>query len=112
MAFSFADLLATPPVLPPVPVAIGGLDQPLLIHQFTMDQLAEMSDDKTHDGDSEKKLRVQVVKFLNGHDAVVTDEECAALSKLFASWQVREIYHKAMKLNGYGPEAMREAEKN
>ena len=112
MAFSFSDLKANRPKLEPVPVDIGGLAEPLLIHQFTMNELSELTDEAKQEPDDEKRLRIQIVKLLNGPGTDVTDEDCAELSRIFTSWQLREIYQKSLTLNGHGPEALREAEKN
>lgn len=112
MAFRFSELKANCPKLEPVPVEIGGLQEPLLIHLFTMNELAALTDESKLSADDETRLRVQVVGFLNGPGAEVTEEDCAALSEVFAIWQIREIYQKALRLNGHGPEALREAEKN
>ena len=111
MAFTFDDLVAEPPVFKPVEVPITGLEQPLLIHVFTMDQMAKIVEQVDCE-DAEEKLRMQVVYFLRGAAEVPTPEDCAKLSGIFAGFQVREIYTKALRLNGFGPEAMREAEKN
>ena len=112
MSFSFAHLKENKPKLEPVPVDIGGLAEPLLIHQFTMNELAALTDESKLSKDDETRMRVQVVGLLNGPGTEVTEDDCAALSKIFTIWQIREIYQKALKLNGYGPEALREAEKN
>ena len=112
MSFTFADLKQNRPKLEPVPVEITGLSEPLLIHQFTMNQMAEVLEAKDGSQDEEKVVRNQVLRFLNGADYEPTDEDRDALVNIFAGWQVREIYLKSLKLNGYGPDSLREAEKN
>lgn len=112
MAFSFADLKENPPKLPPVEVPIEGFSEPLLIHQFTLSELEKLDDDISEGDDAERRLRTQVVQMLNGPGVPVTDEDRNALSKIFAGWQLRKIFAAGMKLNGLGPEALREAEKN
>lgn len=111
MAITFAQLKEKPFVLEPVEVQVGGLPEPLLIHQFTMNQMTELMEHE-EDGDSELLLRNQVLRFLNGFAHVPTEEDREQLGELFASWQLREIYNKAVRLNGYGPEALRDASKN
>lgn len=96
--------------LEPVEVRIGGLDEPILIHQFTVNDIKKL--DEGLGEDVELQLRKKVLRFLNGLDADVSEEACAELGDYFAGWQVREIFTKAIKLNGFGPEALREAEKN
>lgn len=111
MALTLDDLIAKPPVFKPQEVNITGIDEPLLIHVFTMDQMAKISEVAQSD-DEEQKLRMQVIYFLRGMDADPSPEDCAKLSEIFTGFQVREIYTKAFRLNGFGPEALREAEKN
>lgn len=111
MALTLDDLIARPQVLKPAEVEISGLDEKLLIHVFTMDQVSELIE-SIEDEDPEQKLRKQVVMFLRGVDARPSAEDCAALSKIFTGFQLREIYTKAFRLNGFGPDALREAEKN
>lgn len=110
-SISYDQLLQSPPKLQPVPVSITGIDHPLLIHQFTMDQAAVV-DEKAADVDKELRLSKQVLLFLRGIDYAPTAEDCKRLGSVFSAWQIREIFTKAMKLNGFGPEALREAQKN
>jgi hypothetical protein len=110
-SLSYDQLLQNGVTLPPVPVTITGIDKPLLVHQFTMDQI-EAVNEKAKDDDAEKSLRKQVIFFLRGVDCEPTDDDCKKLGGVFSGWQIREIYTKAMKLNGFGPDSLREAEKN
>ncbi len=116
MALDLDALKQKPPVLKPFEVDITGVDEPVIIHAFTMDQLTEMvkvtEAGEPVDGDNEQLVRKKVVGFMRGPGAEITEEDCASLSRIFSSWQLREIYVKAHKLNGFGPEALREAEKN
>jgi hypothetical protein len=112
MSLTFSHLKQIRPQLEPVPVDIGGLSQPLLVHQFTMSQMAKVLEANDGSKDDEIVVRNQVLKFLNGADYEPTDEDRTALVNIFAGWQVREIYLKSLKLNGYGPDSLREAEKN
>jgi hypothetical protein len=116
MALDLDSLKQKPPVLKPFEVEITGIDEPVIIHAFTMDELAEMMKateaGESVEGDNEHLIRKKVVGFLRGPGAEITDDDCASLSRIFSSWQLREIYVKAHKLNGFGPEALREAEKN
>lgn len=108
---SYDQLLQDGVHLPPVPVQVTGIEKPLLVHQFTMDQI-ESVNEKSKDDDAEKSLRKQVIFFLRGAGVEPTDDDCKKLGSVFSAWQMRELYTKAMKLNGFGPEALREAEKN
>jgi hypothetical protein len=108
---SYDQLIQDGVKLEPVPVNITGLSKPLLIHQFTMDQIEEV-DEKSKDEDNERALRKHVLFFLRGIDCKPTDDDIKGLSKNFTVWQLREIFTKAMKLNGFGPDSLREAEKN
>jgi hypothetical protein len=111
MAKSFKDLQAYAPSLKPFEVAITGLDEPILIHAFTVTEL-----DKTAAAmegmDDTTAFRTQVVLLLNGSDHEVTDKDREDVARIFSLWQLREIFNKGLKLNGQGPEALREAEKN
>jgi hypothetical protein len=111
MAISFADLIEKPFVLPPVEVDITGLPEALLVHQFTMNQMAELMEHE-EGAEPELVLRNQVLQFLNGFDYSPTEEARSQLGDMFASWQLRELYNKAIRLNGFGPEALRDAQKN
>lgn len=110
MAISYAEFKKNPLVLAPVEVKLSFLDEPILIHQFTMAQMQVI--DAENDGDAEKNIRKQVLRFLSGFDVSINDDDINELGELFTGWQVREIYLAAIKLNGYGPSALREAEKN
>lgn len=110
VAQRYADFKTKKVMLLPVPVSITGIEVPLLIHQFTMSEMEQLEKDR--DEDPEVHVRKQVLRFLNGLDVEITKDDCDELGKFFAGWQVREIFTKALKLNGFGPEAMREAEKN
>lgn len=110
-SISYDQLLQSPPNMQPVPVEITGIEQPILVHQFTMDEI-KLLGENAKDDDEEKSLRKQVLIFLRGIQYQPTDEECQKLGSVFAGWQMREIYTKAMRLNGFGPEALREAQKN
>lgn len=112
-AKSFDDLLAAGASLKPVPVSIEGLDDQVLIHQFTWDQFRELfeSDKPDDDADQEAHIRTQVLKLLRGPDCEPTAEDCASLGKIFTVAQVREIYNKGLRLNGFGAAALRDAEK-
>ena len=106
----YQDLLAIKPVLEPVDTPIAGLSEPLKLHLFTWDDYAEKV---MKDGDdSEKTVMTQVLYFLGGLEADVSDEARQQLKKTFASWQIRDIYQKGMRLNGSGPDAVRDALKN
>lgn len=113
MALTLDDIIKSPHLhkLKPFEVAITGIDEPVLIHAFTLDEMREFSqEDDTED--SEQSVFKKVATLMRGPGAVVTEADCEAMSKIFTSWQVREIYYKGMKLNGFGPDALREAEKN
>ncbi len=111
MAISFSQLKEKPFILGPVEVQVTGFPEPLLVHQFTMNQMAILMDGQVEE-DKELSLRNQVLRFLNGFDYEPNDEDRKLLGELFASWQLREIYNKAVRLNGFGPDALRDAEKN
>ncbi len=116
-AISYDQFLQSPAKLKPAPVNVAGLDQPILVHQFTMDEVellnkkTALAADATED-EKEKSLRKQVLYFLRGLSADPSDDDCQKLSEVFSGWQLRDIYKKAMKLNGFGPDSLREAEKN
>ena len=110
-SISYDQYLQNGAKLEPVPVEITGVPQPLLIHQFTMDQI-ETLNEKSKDDDPEKSLRKQVLFFMRGIDSEPSDDDWKRLGSVFTGWQIREVYTKAMKLNGFGPESLREAEKN
>lgn len=109
-AKSYAELKLALVKLQPVAVEITGIESPLLIHQFTMNEIEKI--DAEQDENAERHIRKKVLRFLNGMDAEITEQDCTDLGLYFTGWQVREIYTKALKLNGFGPEALREAEKN
>ncbi len=111
MAISYAQIKSAPVLLEPAEVQITGLPEPLLIYQFTMNQIKKLMEAGGGE-DNEIALRKQVLKFLNGFDYEPTDEDCEELGDIFAGWQLREIYSKALKLNGFGADALRNAEKN
>lgn len=108
---SYDQFLAAPHKLKPVPVPVAGLEQSLLIHQFTIDEIQRLNE-LSKDDDAERSLRKQVIYFLRGLDCTPSDDDLAKLSAVFSGWQIRDVYTKAMKLNGFGPDSMREAEKN
>lgn len=112
MAFSLKDLQAARAALPPVPVKMSWMDEPLLIHQFTINDIKAFDSEAADIADQEHRIRYQIIKLLNGPLAKVTQEDCDSLGEIFTGWQIREIFHKGLKLNGQGPEALREAEKN
>jgi hypothetical protein len=111
MATSYAQLKNSPVQLEPAEVSISGIAEPLLIHQFTMNQIKKLMEAGNGE-DNEIALRKQVLKFLNGFDCQPSDKDCDELGDIFAGWQLREIYSKALKLNGFGADALRNAEKN
>lgn len=111
MAWSFEDLKRNRPKLQPVPVPIEGIDEPVLIHQFTLSELESFGETNA-DEDPEKTLRTNVLRLLKGFGQEITDEDRASLSEIFAGWQLRQIFTAGLKLNGQGPAALREAEKN
>jgi hypothetical protein len=105
----YKDLLLNKPVLEPVETSIIGLAEPLHIHLFTMDDYEKVT---TGGSDVEQNVIRQVLFLLGGLEADVSEEACKALGKTFAAWQIRDIYQKGLRLNGFGPEAAREALKN
>lgn len=116
-AISYDQFLQSPVKLKPAPVQVAGIDQPLLVHQFTMDEIQLLNQKTSLENDAtefekENSLRKQVLFFLRGLNADPTDDDCQKLSEVFSGWQLRDIYKKAMKLNGFGPDSLREAEKN
>jgi hypothetical protein len=111
MGISFAQLKLSPLRLSPVEVPITGLEEPLMIHQFTLAESLAI-DELTQGEDPEVQTLDHVLMFLNGIEYVPNPDDRDALKRMFASWQIREIYSKAMKLNGMGPEALRDAQKN
>lgn len=113
MALLFADLKKGSLNLKPVEVPISGLLEPLLIHQFSAAQMSVvMAEPDGESVDLEALQLTRLMKFLNGFDYEQADGDREILMDNFASWQIREIYQKALKLNGFGPDALREAEKN
>lgn len=113
MALSFAALKKGSLKLDPVAVDISGLEEPLLIHQFSAAQMDEvMAGEVVGEADLEAIQLTRLMKFLNGFEYALADGDREVLLDNFASWQIREIYQKALKLNGFGPDALREAEKN
>lgn len=113
MSLSFDQLVKNPPALKPVPVDIEGLDEQVEIHRFTWDQLSELLDPEDGEAEvtGEQRIRDQVVRLLKGPGAEVTEEDVANVRRIFTVTQVRDIYQKGLNLNGFGVEAMREAQK-
>lgn len=112
MALSFEDLVKAPPVMKPVAIDIEGMDDQVEVHRFTWDQLSELLDAEEDEGKpSEQRIREQVVRLLKGPGTEVADEDIANIRKIFTITQVREIYHKGLSLNGFGAEAVRDAQK-
>lgn len=111
MALSFDDLKRVRPTLEPVEVPIEGLKDTLLLHQFTLAQLTAI-DSEIETDDQEEKLRHSVLRFMKGPDAEIDEDDHVALREMFAGWQLRKIFTVGLKLNGHGPAALREAEKN
>lgn len=111
MALTLDDLINAPRKLKPFEVEITGIDEPVLIHSFTLDEMkaVEKSDDG---GDQEVSVLRRVATLMRGPGADVSEADLEAIGRIFTGWQVREIYVKGMKLNGFGPDALREAEKN
>lgn len=111
MARSFKDLQLSAPVLKPFEVDITGLDEKILIHSFTVAELENVTS-SVEGMDETTAYRTQIVQMLNGADYVVTDQDRDDVARIFTIWQQKEIFNKGLKLNGQGPEALREAEKN
>ena len=114
MGLTFAQLKSGPVNFPPVPVPVSGFCEPILIHQFSINQMKNIlsADKENPDVDEEYRVRNQLLKFLNGYEYEPTEEDRLALLDIFSSGQIHEVYSKALKLNGKGPDALREAEKN
>lgn len=110
MAFSFDDLKRLRPKLDPVAVSIEGISEPVLLHQFTLNELALL--DKQKGDDQEQNVRISVLRFLKGPAAEIGDDDRAALDEIFTAWQLRQIFMAGLKLNGQGPSAVKDAEKN
>jgi hypothetical protein len=108
-AISYSSLLANRPPLPQVPVKIEGLDSELLIHTFTVADYSKVID--VAGMNDEQGLRVQILRFLGGLNADVSPEAVEDLAKVFTPWQMRDVYLKALRLNGQGPSALGDAEK-
>lgn len=128
----YSTLLKNIPRLQPIEVSIEGLEFGISVHLFTVDEMEKVfagvdvaqyeSDLKAAADDeaknalaiayNEKMFRVQTLRFLGGVDADVSEPARNKLSGVFASWQLRQLYQKALKANGYGPESVREAVKN
>jgi hypothetical protein len=106
---NYQELLANKPVLEPVLTDITGLKNPIQIYLFTMTEMQTVMVDFE---DAEKTVRTRCMYFMCGLGADVSDESLAKMSDIFPSWQLLEIYRKALKLNGYGPGALGEAVKN
>ncbi|WP_039913153.1 hypothetical protein [Cellvibrio mixtus] len=113
MSFSFSELKKGSLKLAPVPVDVSGVKEPIIVHQFSAAQMSVvMADHEGESSDAEIVLFNRLLIFLNGFDYVPTEEDRAILVDNFAQWQIRELYSKVLKLNGFGPDALREAEKN
>jgi hypothetical protein len=119
MALDFAAFKNLRPKLEPVAVQIDGLSEPLFLHVFTMREMQKVMDvhplalAETNEADkNDTALRVQVLYFLQGINAEITALACDELTDLFTSWQIRDIYKKALQLNGMGPSALGDALKN
>jgi hypothetical protein len=110
MAISFADLKKNPLKLGPVAVAIEGLPEPLLIYQFTMNQMAEF--DAIVGETDEITIRKKVLRFLQGFDVEIPEDDYKSLGQYFTGWQLREIFTQGLTLNGFGPSALGDAKKN
>jgi hypothetical protein len=106
---TYSNLVTNRPPLAPVPVKIEGLESPLLIHTFTVaDYSAAIN---TEGMDEEIGLRVQILRFLGGLNADISSESVEQLGSIFTHYQMREIYLKAVRVNGQGPSSLGDAEK-
>jgi hypothetical protein len=108
-AVSYSSLLASRPPLAQVPVTIEGIESQLLIHTFTVADYRKVVE--AENGDDETGIRIQILRFLGGLNADVSDKAVEGLATVFTPWQIREIYIKAIKINGHGPSALGDAEK-
>lgn len=111
MAINYSELKKNPIVLPMVEVAIDGLPDAVLVHQFTINQMKKVNAART-DEMSEDEFRNQILMFFRGSEFEPSQDDRDALSDQFSAYQLRDIYVKAMRLNGLGPSALRDAEKN
>lgn len=106
---SYSSLLASRPALEPVPVDIEGIPNPVLIHLFTIADYSAAT--KVETDDDEVSVRVQILRFLGGLNADVSAAAVEQLNSVFTAFQLREIYRKAVRVNGHGPAALGDAEK-
>lgn len=118
MALGFDDLKSLAPKTKALPIDVDGFDEQVLVYQFKwvqFDKLLALEDDET--GQSFKKQVICLLKGpacfdADGEITAITKEECDWLSAMFSVSQAREIYQKGLRLNGFGPDAARDAEKN
>jgi len=94
------------------PVELTGREDKIPVHAFSMNQMDEVMKRKECGNEFVLTVSEQLIKFLNGFDYEIQPGDIRLLGDLFCSWEVRELYDKALKLNGFGPGALREAEKN
>lgn len=111
-AKSFSELKAAIAALPAVSVGVQGLDDEVLVHQFTWAQFDKLMNLKGDDS-----FAKQAICMLCGSETLesvddIGKEDIEALMATFTVAQVREIYQKCMRINGFGAEAVRDAEKN
>lgn len=115
MGLKYQNVKGTKQVYSPVDVPIDGLDEPVELHRFSwsdFDILMGIKDDADGNG-----FMKQVICILSGQaqfEAVdtITEEDIQQLCDYFTVPQIREIYSHGLRINGYGPLAAKDAEKN
>lgn len=114
MAKSINDFIGASPNLAPVAIEIESLSEEILVHQFVWEEfnkVVELEDDA--DVTSFEK---QVLCLLWGSNCLKPDykfekQAFVELMRVFTVAQVREIYQKGFRVNGFGAGAVRDAEK-
>lgn len=108
---TYSNLVANRPQLAPVPVKVEGIEHPIQVHVYTISDYRQLMEKSSVGKDEETVLRIQLLYFLGGLNADVGEAAIAQLDEIFTSWQMRELYRKAITLNGQGPAALEDAAK-
>ena len=111
MVIRFDELKEGEIKLPPIEVAIEGLDDPVELQQFTWCKFEEFLN---NDSESKTKdyLASQVIKLLRGFEPEPSQQEIDRLKKQFSVPIIRKIYEKGLEINGFGKAAQEKAKKN
>lgn len=106
---SFDTVLKGGLKLSPVSREIEGLDEPVLIQQFSWDDFEKLLEPPKED---EKNYLVkQVIMFMRGMEPEPTEEEIVAIKKSFSMSVIRKIFQVGLEVNGTGKAAESEAKK-